>query len=113
MALTDEPGATNSAAMISRVSFEHPDMAFDFAVAHREQVNKLVDTTSISRYYPGLGGGSDKPEMIQKLKDFAEKYIAPTSRRDTETAIAGIQTRIKLTAARRPQIEAWLKTRGK
>ncbi len=112
MALTDEPGATNGAAMISRVSNEHPDLAFDFAVAHREQVDKLVDTTSISRYYPGLGGGSDKPEMAQKLKDFADKYIAVTSRRDTETAITGIQTRIKLNAARRPQIDAWLKKNG-
>ncbi|HZV37802.1 MAG TPA: M1 family metallopeptidase [Pseudoxanthomonas sp.] len=113
MALTEEPGATNSAGMISRVAGEHPDLAFDFAVAHREQVNKLVDTTSLSRYYPGLGGGSDKQEMAQKLKDFADKYIAPTSRRDTETAIAGIQTRIKLNAARRPQIDAWLKKHAK
>lgn len=113
MALTDEPGATNSAGMIAGVSREHPDMAFDFAVAHREQVDKLVDTTSLSRYYPGLGGGSDKQEMVQKLKDFADKYIAPTSRRDTETAITGIQTRIKLNAARRPQIDAWLKKHAK
>ena len=112
MALTDEPGATNSAGMISRVSFQHPDLAFDFAVAHREQVDKLVDTTSISRYYPGLGGGSDKPEMVRKLKEFADKYIAPTSRRDTETAIAGIQTRIKLREQRLPQVDAWLKQHG-
>ncbi len=113
MALTDEPGATNSAGMIGGVSREHPDMAFDFALAHREQVDKLVDTTSRSRYYPGLGAGSDKPEMVQKLKDYADKYIAPTSRRDTETAIAGIQTRIKLNAALRPQIDAWLKQNAK
>ncbi len=113
MALTDEPGATNSAGMIRAVAGEYPDMAFDFAVAHREQVDQLVDSTSRSRYYPGLGGGSDKPEMVQKLKDFADKYIAPTSRRDTETAIAGIETRIKLNAARRPQIDAWLKKNAK
>ena len=49
LALTDEPGATNSSGMISNVSYEHPDLAFDFAVAHREQVDKLVDTTSITR----------------------------------------------------------------
>ncbi len=113
MALTDEPGATNSAGMIRAVAGEHPDMAFDFAVAHREQVDNLVDSTSRSRYYPSLGGGSDKPEMVQKLKDFADKYIAPTSRRDTETAIVGIQNRIKLNAARRPQIDAWLKKNAK
>ena len=51
--------------------------------------------------------------MVQKLKNFADKYIAPTSRRDTDTAIAGIQTRIKLNAARRPQIDAWLKKHAK
>lgn len=58
MAMTDKPGATNSAGMISRVSWEHPDLAFDFAVAHREQVDKLVDSTSRARYYPGLGGAA-------------------------------------------------------
>jgi aminopeptidase N len=51
MALTDEPGATNSAGMISSVSREHPELAFDFAVAHREQVDTLVDSTSRARYY--------------------------------------------------------------
>jgi aminopeptidase N len=113
MALTDEPGATNSASMIAGVSREHPDMAFDFALAHHDQVDKLVDYTSRSRYYPGLGGGSTRPEMVQKLKNYADQYIAPTSRRDTETAIVGIQTRVKLNAARRPQIDAWLAQHAK
>jgi len=53
MALTDEPGATNSASMIGIVAREHPDMAFDFAVAHHEQVDTLVDSTSRARYYRG------------------------------------------------------------
>jgi len=109
MALTDEPGATNSASMIGGVSREHPDMAFDFAVDHREQVNKLVDSTSISRYYPRLASGSTDLKMVDKLNAFADKYIAPTSRRDAETAVTGIKTRIKLRAERLPQIEAWLK----
>ncbi|MFT3755964.1 MAG: M1 family metallopeptidase [Pseudoxanthomonas sp.] len=113
MALTDEPGATNSASMIAGVAREHADLAFDFALAHREQVDKLVDTTSRSRYYPGLGAGSSDPKMIDKLRDYADKYIAATSHRDTETAIAGIQTRIKLNAARRPQVDAWLKEHAK
>lgn len=113
MALTDEPGATNSAAMIGMAAGEHPDMAFDFALAHREQVDELVDSTSRSRYYPRLGAGSDDIKMVDKLKGYADKYIASTSRRDTESAIAGIQTRIKLNAARRPQIDAWLKKNAK
>ncbi|SEL84648.1 aminopeptidase N [Pseudoxanthomonas sp. GM95] len=109
MALTDEPGATNAASMIGSVAREHPDMAFDFAVGHREQVDKLVDSTSRARYYPRLGAGSTKPEMIDKIKAYADQYIAPTSRRASESAMTGIKTRIKLRAERLPQIKAWLK----
>ncbi len=112
MALTDEPGATNAAGMISRVSGEHADMAFDFALAHREQVDKLVDSTSRARYYPGLGGSSNDLKMVDKIKAFAEAHIAPTSRRDAETVIVAIETRIKLRARRLPQIDAWLKQQG-
>ena len=112
MALTDEPGATNSAGIISGVSREHPDMAFDFAVAHRAQVDTLVDSTSRARYYPGLGGGAADMAMVAKIKAFAEQHIAATSRRDAETVMSGIETRIKLRAQRRPQVDAWLKKQG-
>src|SRR6185437_1143321 len=44
LALTAEPGATNSAGMIRGVSWRHPEMAYDFAMAHRAQVDKLVDS---------------------------------------------------------------------
>jgi len=54
LALTAEPGATNSAGMIRGVSWRHPEMAYDFAMAHRAQVDKLVDSTSGGRYYPSL-----------------------------------------------------------
>jgi aminopeptidase N len=112
MALTDEPGATNSAGMISGVSREHPEMAFDFAVAHRAQVDTLVDSTSRARYYPGLGGGAADMAMVAKIKAFADQHIAATSRRDAETVMSGIETRIKLRAQRRPQVDEWLKKQG-
>jgi aminopeptidase N len=108
LALTDEPGATNSAGMISYVSYEHPDMAFDFAVAHREQVDKLVDSTSRSRFYPGLGSSSRDPGMIAKLNAFADAHIAASSRRATDTAIASIEYRREVVEKRLPQITAWL-----
>jgi aminopeptidase N len=73
LALTDEPGATNSAGMISMVSGLHPDLAFDFAVAHRAQVDGMVDTTSRSRYYPSLGYGSLDPAMVGKIKAYRRR----------------------------------------
>ncbi|KTF31780.1 ERAP1-like C-terminal domain-containing protein, partial [Xanthomonas vesicatoria] len=111
LALTSEPGATNAASMIRAVAKQHPELAFDFAVAHRNQVNALVDTTSRARYYPGLADGSFDLKTVDKIKAFADKYIAPTSRREAETAISAIQTRVKLRDQRVPQIRAWLQAR--
>ncbi|HWS78012.1 MAG TPA: M1 family metallopeptidase [Thermomonas sp.] len=112
LALTDEPGATNSAGMIGAVAGQHPDMAFDFAVAHRAQVEKLVDASSQARYYPGIGGGSTDKAMIGKLRAFAEAHIPASARNATETAIANIEYRIKVRQERMPAIEAWLQQHG-
>ena len=98
--------------MISAVSREHPELAFDFAVAHREQVDKLVDSTSRARFYSGLASGAADVAMVAKIKAFAEAHIAATSRRDAETVMSGIETRIKLRAQRKPQVDAWLKKQG-
>ena len=109
LALTDEPGATNSARMIATVARLHPELAFDFAVAHRDMVDAKVDSTSRSRYYPSLAGNSLDPATIDKLNAFADAHIAPTSRRATDTAIATIEYRIKVRNERLPAIDAWLK----
>ena len=112
LALTDEPGATSSAAMISTVAGQHPELAFDFAVAHRAQVDKKVDTSSLSRYYPGLGSNSLEPAMVGKIKAYADANIAAGSRRPAETAIANVQYRIKVRNERLPVISAWLDKNG-
>ena len=108
LALTDEPGATNSAGMIRIVAYDHPDMAFDFAVAHRDQVDKLVDSTSASRYYPGLGASSTKPEMIDKIKAYADAHIAKSSQRVANAVIANIKYRMMIRNDRLPDVDAWL-----
>lgn len=108
MALTDEPGATNSAGMISAVSAKHPDLAFDFALTHREKVETLVDSTSSNRYYPRLASKSLDPAMVGKLNVYADNYVAASSRRAIETAIANIEYRIGIRSKRLPEIDAWL-----
>ena len=78
-------------------------------MAHREDVEPLIDTTSSSRYYPRLAGNSLDPAMVGKLKDYADKYVAASSRRATQTAIDNIEYRIHIRAQRLPAIDAWLK----
>ena len=108
LALTDEPGVTNSPAMISRVSRTHPELAFDFALAHLEQVNARIDASSRSRYFPRLAAGSAQPQMIAKLKAYAQANLPEGARGDADSSVAGIEYRIKVRAERLPAIDAWL-----
>ena len=107
LALTAEPGATNSAGMIRGVSWQHPELAYDFAMAHRAQVDKLVDSTSGGRYYPSLGSMSFDPAMIGKIKAY-EATIDPSARRPAEAVIANIQYRMMIRKDRLPAVDAWL-----
>ncbi len=109
LALTDEPGATNSARIIATVADLHPELAFDFATTHLAQVDPKVDSTSRSRYYPSLSTNSLDAALVTRINAFANAHIAPTSRLATQAAIATIQHRIDLRNRRLPEIDAWLK----
>ncbi|HEX2763541.1 MAG TPA: M1 family metallopeptidase [Allosphingosinicella sp.] len=111
LALTDEPGATTSSAIVAAVSDGHPDLAFDFAVRNREKVEALVDTSSRSRYIAGLGAGSADPAMIGKLEDFATRYLTPQSRGRADVAIAAVRDRIRVRTTRLPDISRWLEAK--
>jgi aminopeptidase N len=112
LSLTDEPGATNSAALIRGVSRLHPELAFDFAVAHKDQVDKFVDSTSTARYYPAIATSALDLKMIDKVQAFATKYIAEGSRRDADTTVATIRYRVMVRDQRLPAVDAWLKKNG-
>ena len=108
LALTSEPGATTSAGLIARVADEHPDLAFDFALAHMAAVDEKIDAPSRSRYYASLADQSADPAMIGKLTAYATAHLEEKSRRDTETAIANIKDRIRVRSQVLPAIDAWL-----
>jgi hypothetical protein len=108
LALTDEPGATNASQLISSVAAVHPDLAFDFALAHRERVMGMVDASSSSRYLPGLASRSADPAMVDKLRDYANRYMTAQSRPAADRAIASIQDRVRVRRDRLPDLTRWL-----
>jgi aminopeptidase N len=108
LALTDEPGATNASQIVSAVAAVHPDLAFDFALRNRERVTGLVDASSSSRYLPSLASRSSDPAMVEKLRDYATRYMTPQSRGAADRAIAAIQDRVRVRRERLPEITRWL-----
>ncbi|CAN5451480.1 M1 family metallopeptidase [soil metagenome] len=112
LALTDEPGETLSANMISRVAGLHPDLAFDFAVAHKDAVNGKVDAASATKFIPGLARNSADPAMIDKVTAYAAANLPAGSRGEAEKSVASITDRIKARKAALPQITAWVAKKG-
>jgi aminopeptidase N len=108
LALSGEPGATDSAAMISRVAVRHPELAFDYAAAHRELVEGKIDVASRSRYFPHLASRSADPAILDKLAAFAKAHLPAGAQGDTTATVAAIAYRIKMRQRSLPQIDAWL-----
>lgn len=107
LALTPEPGPTDSPAMIVRVAGNHPEMALDFVLANNAKVEKMVDASSRSRYVGRLASGSSKPETVAKLESYAKRNLTPESRKPVDQAIAAIQARIETRKRSVPQIRDW------
>ncbi len=112
LALTAEPGETLSSNMISRVAGEFPDMTFDWAVANKDAVNAKVDSSSRTRFIPGLGSGSSNPAMAEKIKAYAAANLAEGSRKEAEKAAASVLNRAKIRQDRLPAITAWVAKAG-
>jgi aminopeptidase N len=113
LALTDEPGPTTSPNIVAAVASQHPDLAFDFALAHRERVESLVDSSSRSRYLPLLAISSSDPAMIGKLETFASQHMTPESRRPADMAIASIRDRARIRETRLPEITRWFEAKAR
>ena len=107
LALTDEPGKTTSAAIISAVGYEHPMQAVDFVLAHRQQYEALIDVSARSQALGRLGGGSADPTMVTKLDAYATEYLTPESRKVIDRSIAAIKTRIETRGRLKAPLAAW------
>ena len=105
LALTAEPGVTNSAGMLQAVGGLHPDMAFDFALSHYQAVLEKVDYSSRSRFFGSLGERSFDPEMINKINQYAKTHLPSNARRAAKTSVANIAYRIKIRKERLPEID--------
>jgi aminopeptidase N len=107
LALTDEPGKTTSAAIISQVGAAHPMQAVDYVLAHKAQYEALIDVSARSQALARLGGGSADPAMVTKLDAYATRYLTPESRKVVDRSIAAIKTRIETRSRLKAPTAAW------
>jgi aminopeptidase N len=108
LALTAEPGPTNSAAMVNLAATLHPDVVFAFATQHKSEVDRFIDPNATTRFYPGLAGRSSDVSILPALHAFAEQFIPATSRVPVANAEASVRFNAKVKAERIPAVVRWL-----
>jgi len=95
-------------AILRSVASEHPDLAFDYAVAHAATVNALLEESSRAGFIVGLGAGSNDPAMPGKITAYAEKNLPEASRGGATRALASIAVRRAAADRMRAGVTAWL-----
>jgi hypothetical protein len=109
LALTDEPGKTISAGMITGVAGGHQRLAVDFVLAHLAQVNQLIDISGRSRFMQRLVTGSSDAKLIPTLEAYANANLAATDRKPIDQAIDRIRFQSSALARIRSEVAAWVK----
>lgn len=106
LALSGGPPPTTAPGMIASVAALYPDKAFDFAIAHRAQVEALLEPTSRTIFFTNLARGSHDPAMSKKLDAFA-KTIPASSRGEVRKAAAEVRHRQDF-EKRLSDVDRWL-----
>jgi aminopeptidase N len=107
LALTREPPATDAPGLISSVAGSYPDKAFAFALAHRAEVEAMVEPTSRTSFFARLAAGSANPAILPSLKAFGATVPA-SARGEITKAIATILYQGAIVSQRLPEVDRWL-----
>ncbi|HTI30497.1 MAG TPA: M1 family aminopeptidase [Sphingomonas sp.] len=107
LALTDEVPTALKGSIIQSVAQFHPDLAFDFAVAHKDQVNAALESSTASRFVVGLPAASSNAETAQKIDAYAKANLPEGSRQAAVATAAAINYRAGLRQRQAAAIGAW------
>jgi len=109
LALTGEAG-TSSSGIISAVASEHPELAFDFALANRARVETLVDNSARARYFANLARASRDQAIFERLARLRAE-TPEDERRAIDQVVASLRQRFASEPRLRQQIGSWLAQR--
>lgn len=100
--------APQKGSLLATIAGLHPDMAFDWAVAHLDTVNGFLETSNRAQFVVSLAGGSSDPAMPAKLQAYAEKYVPVEARGGLKRTLAEIAVRKAAADRLRAAVSAWL-----
>jgi len=109
--LTGEATVPNRGSMLRMVSLIHPEMAFDWAVAHEEAANGLVEASGRSAFIVSLAGASGDLALADRVQAYADRALPPDARQGALKAITSIQNHAHLRKVEAGPAAAWVAQR--
>ncbi len=106
--LTDEAPVTIRPEIIASVAERHPELAFDFTLAHLDNVMSAIEPDSRTIFVPQLVSHSSNDALIPRLQAYAEAHVPASARGSVVEAEAGIAFRASIRAQRLPEVSQWL-----
>jgi aminopeptidase N len=89
------------------VSLWYPEMAFDWAVAHADAVNQLIEKSSQPEFIVSLAGPSGDLALIDRVQAYADRALAADARQGAVKAITSIQNHAHLRKVEAGPAAAW------
>jgi aminopeptidase N len=108
LAFAAETPETTGPSMIRRVGGLRPELAFAYAAAHLDDLNKRLEPDSRTQYLPNLATSARDLAMIDMLKSWAAEHIPASAQQSVVKAESAIRYTVKLRSERVPEIDRWI-----
>jgi len=108
LALSDEPEVTVRPSLLTSAAKYSPEPAFDFANAHFDQVDAMLEPTTRNAFVPRLAAHSTDAAIIPKLRAYAQAHIPADARKDAMESEMAIASAVKFRKQRLPDVDRWL-----
>lgn len=108
MAVSPEIPANLSTVIVSSIGREHPDQAWEFAVAHRDALLKSADAVGRNRALASVVAGSSDARHADMMEQYVGQNFGPDALVEARRVGNGIRVRAAQKARLLPQVRAAL-----
>ena len=107
LTLTEEIPVPMRGNVVQAVARDHPELAFDWAVAHADQVNAFLEASTRARFIVSLPQASSDLAVARRVNAYAVKALPESSRKPATTTIAVITDRAGRVQRQAAAIGSW------
>lgn len=105
MALAPSTPPTLVARIVQGVGREHPDLAWNFAVANREPLMQTQDAVNRNRAFPGIVAASSDAADARRMEDFVRQNFEADAQVEAQRVAGGVRVRAAQKARLLPQLK--------